>query len=546
MYVTTEELPPLSPPLPRPSETTHREETIFALANLHSFEMNTVTASNREKTIRNVFFNLASQALILGTSFITTPYIVNKLGADSYGVVILLSTILGYLSFLDLGLSGALIRYLTECASVHDWERFRRILWSSLIFYAFISLTVVTLFALIPYQSILHVINIPPQLHNTFTIAFLVGIAAWVIGFLTPPPHAILWAYHRLDMTSFLMLISGALQPILTVTALFLGYGIVGASIATLLTNVTVLITTIWMSTRLHRSWGKPIWDPQSLKPLFRYGGWLTLAQVVSQVTGSVDKILIGTYLSPASVGYYSISISLPLKLWIIHGAFVSSAFPLIVSLKAHSASSAEVFHLVSRFARSILLLLSPFVLFFIFFGYTFLSAWINDIYARNGLFCIILTSVYSLISGFSGIFHALLRAWERADLSTKVYLFTTLGYLPLLYLLIRWLGISGGALALVLFSVIELFLVLRFVQKIFKINPSSWYSILLNRHFFILMIIGALLALLQLLVSWNSFWKLSILGGIFLLLSGSYVWFVGLSKYDRTSILQTFLKSSI
>ena len=540
----TEELPPLSPP-PHPSETTYREETIFALANLHSFEMNTVTASNREKTIRNVFFNLASQVLILGTSFITTPYIVNKLGADSYGVVILLSTILGYLSFLDLGLSWALIRYLTECASVHDWERFRRILWSSLIVYAFISLIVVTVFTLIPSQSILHFINIPPQLHNTFTIAFLVGIAAWVIGFLTPPPHAILWAYHRLDMTSFLMLISGALQPILTVTALFLGYGIVGASIATLLTNVTVLITTIWMSTRLHRSWGKPIWDPQSLKPLFRYGGWLNLAQVVIQVAGSVDKILIGSYLSPASVGYYSISISLPLKLWIIHGAFVSSAFPLIVSLKAHSASSAEVFHLVSRFARSILLLLSPFVLFFIFFGYTFLSAWINDIYSRNGLFCIILTSVYSLISGFSGIFHALLRAWERAALSTKVYLFATLGYLPLLYVLIRWLGISGGALALVLFSVIELLLLLRFVQKIFKIKLSSWYSILLNRHFFILMIIGVLLALLQLLVSWNSFWKLSILGGIFLLLSGSYVWFVGLSKYERTSILQTFLKSS-
>jgi O-antigen/teichoic acid export membrane protein len=544
--VTTEELPPLSPLLPRPSETTHQEETIFALANLHSFEMNTVTASNREKTIRNVFFNLASQALILGTSFITTPYIVNKLGADSYGVVILLSTILGYLSFLDLGLSGALIRYLTECASVHDWERFRRILWSSLIFYAFISLIVVTLLALIPSQSILHVINIPPQLHNTFTIAFLVGIAAWVIGFLILPPHAILWAYHRLDMTSFLVLISGALQPILTVIALFLGYGIVGVSIATLLTSVTVSTTTIWMSTRLHRSWGKPIWDPQSLKPLFRYGGWLTLAQVVIQVVGSLDKILIGSYLGPASVGYYSISISLPLKLWIIHGAFVSSAFPLIVSLKAHSASSAEVFHLVSRFARSILLLLSPFSLFFMFFGYTFVSAWISETYARNGLFCIMLASVYSLISGFSHIFHALLRAWERPDLSTKVYLFTTLGYLPLLYVFIRWLGISGGALALVLFSVIELLLILRFVQKIFKIKLSSWYSILLNRHFFILMIIGALLALIQLFASWNSFWKLFVLGGTFLLLSGSYVWFVGLSKYDRTSILQTFLKSSI
>jgi O-antigen/teichoic acid export membrane protein len=543
--VTTEELPPLSPP-PHPSETTYREETIFALANLHSFEMNTVTASNREKTIRNVFFNLASQALILVTSFITTPYIVNKLGADSYGVVILLSTILGYLSFLDLGLSGALIRYLTECASVYDWERFRRFLWSSLIFYASIGPIIISIFALLPSNAILHVINIPHNLHNAFTTAFFIGIAAWFVGFLTLPPHAILWAYHRLDMTSFLTLINGGLQPIFTVTALFLGYGIVGVSIATLLTHIIVLITTIWMATRLHRSWGKPIWDPQSLKPLFRYGGWLTLAQVVGQVAGSVDKILIGSYLSPASVGYYNISTSLPLKLWIIHGAFVSSAFPLIVSLKAHSASSAEVFHIVSRFARSILLLLSPFVLFFIFFGYTFLSAWINDIYARNGLFCIILTSVYSLISGFSSIFHVLLRAWERADLSTKVYLFATLGYLPLLYVFIRWLGISGGALALVLFSVIELLLMLIFVQKIFKIKLSSWYSILLSRHFFILMIIGALLALLQLLVSWNSFWKLLILGGIFLLLSGSYVWFVGLSKYDRTSILQTFLKSFI
>jgi len=545
LYKAAEELPPLSPLLPRPSKTTHQEETIFALANLHSFEMNTLTASNREKTIRNVFFNLASQALILGTSFITTPYIVNKLGADSYGVVILLSTILGYLSFLDLGLSGALALYLTECASVCDWERFRRLLWSSLIFYASIGSIIISIFALLPSKAILHGINIPPNLHNAFKTAFFIGIAAWFVGFLTLPPHAILWAYHRLDITSFLALINGALQPILTVIALFLGYGLVGVSIATLLTHVTVLITTIWMSIRLHRSWGKPIWDPQSLKPLFRYGSWLTLAQVVTQVVGSLDKILIGTYLSPASVGYYNISTSLPLKLWIIHGAFVSSAFPLIVSLKAHSASSAEVFHLVSRFAKSILLLLLPFALFFIFFGHTFLSVWINETYARNGLFCIMLASVYSLISGFSNIFHALLRAWERPDLSTKVYLFTTLGYLPLLYVFVRWLGISGGALALVLFSVIELLLILRFVKKIFKIKLSSWYSILLNRHFFILMIIGGLLTLIQLFASWNSFWKLSVLGGAFLLLSGSYVWFLGLSKYDRTSILQTFLKSS-
>ena len=545
MYKAAEELPPLSPLLLRPSQTTHQEGTIFALANLPSFEMNPVTASNREKTIRNVFFNLASQALILGTSFITTPYIVNKLGADSYGVVILLSTILGYLNFLDLGLSGALTRYLTECASVYDWERFRRLLWSSLIFYASISSIVATLLLIIPSRLILHVINIPPSLHDAFMRAFLIGIAAWVIGLLTLPPHAVLWAYHRLDMASFSVLISGTLQPILTVTTLFLGYGIVGVSIATLLTHVTVLITTIWMSTRLHRSWGKPLWDPQSLKPLFRYGGWLTLAQVVTQVVGSLDKILIGTYLSPASVGYYNISTSLPLKLWIIHGAFVSSAFPLIVSLKAHSASSTEVFHLVSRFAKSILLLLSPFALFFIFFGHTFLSTWINETYARNGLFCIMLASVYSLISGFSNIFHALLRAWERPDLSTKAYLFATLGYLPLLYVFIRWLGISGGALALVLFSVIELFLILRFVQEIFKIKPSLWYSVLFNRHLFVLIIIGALLASIQLFVSWNYFWKLSILGGIFILLSSFYVWFVGLSKYERTSILQTFLKYS-
>ena len=504
--------------------------------------MNTAPPHNRVSTSWNIFFNLLSQAIILGTAFLTTPYIVNKLGAEAYGVVILISTFLGYLGLLDFGLSGALIRYLTECTAAGDQERFRRIFWSSLIVYVLISVAGGGLFMLATPTLVSSFLKIPPTLHGPTVIAFFIGAGSFMINLLLQPLKAIVWAYHRIDLAALIALIMGTVQPIMAVMAIYLGYGLVGVSAATFVTSLSTFILVVWLVTRLHRSWGKPVWDTKSLKALFRYGGWLTIAQVINQGVSSVDKVLMGRYLSSAMVGYYNLSVTIPLKLWIIHGAFASSAFPLLVSMYTQKAYPAEIYRIVRRFARGVQLLLAPIALFLIFFGNLLLHVWINEMAAYHGRWSMGLASLSMLLMGMSAILHVVVGAWGRSDLSARAYLGAALVYVPMLYLLVKRLGILGAGLCLLLYAAMELFLLLIFTRGLLRVPISAWLPLILNRHLLILAAVGLGMTLLQLLLPWTPLWKLLVLGGTYLLSSWAYVWFIGFSQEERQSILKMFL----
>ncbi len=508
--------------------------------------MTPVSAPTRERTVWNIFFVLFSQILIVGTAFITTPILVKKLGADAYGVVILLSTILNYMGFLDLGLSSATIQYLTECVSSNDWERFRRIAWSSLITYSGIGVIGGTIFFFFIPEIVSSWFKIPPKLQSASIKSLYLFVSAFVAGLLMQTPRAVIWAHNRIDLASMITLISAILQPILAILMVFAGYGIVGVSLATLIANLATLLLAVQISARFYNKWGKPVYDIKSLKPLIRYGSWITFTQLFNQVVTSLDKIFIAKYLNTAAVGYYNLSVSIPIKLWIIHGAFASSALPLLIGLKTRAASSHEIYYLMSRLIRGVQLLSLPAVLFFIFWGDIFLRVWINEEFAQAGKFSIRLVSMAMLLSGVSAIYHTSLRAWGRADLSSIAYIITGVMYIPLLYLLIRWSGISGAGLALVMYAVIEMFILLIFLRSLFRISISAWFPIVVNRHLFPIIAIGGSVALLTPLVSWKPLWKLMTLGGTFLVLSGLYVWFIGFSKSDRNSILKSITERFI
>src|SRR5262245_27832918 len=63
---------------------------------------------------RNTILNLAGQALPLVVGFVALPTIVDGLGTDRFGLLGLGWVVLGYFSFLDLGMARASARFAAE------------------------------------------------------------------------------------------------------------------------------------------------------------------------------------------------------------------------------------------------------------------------------------------------------------------------------------------------------------------------------------------------------------------------------------------------
>ena len=63
---------------------------------------------------RNILFSVATQAWIIVLSLVTIRIVIHGVGADAYGVFLIASLLLGYVAFLDLGLTPAVVRSIAQ------------------------------------------------------------------------------------------------------------------------------------------------------------------------------------------------------------------------------------------------------------------------------------------------------------------------------------------------------------------------------------------------------------------------------------------------
>ena len=88
--------------------------------------------STRKILFKNTIASFLSQFLLLGLGIITTPYVVHKLGDSEYGIISIVMIFIGYLSFLDLGIGWAIIKFVAEYKAHDSRDEIKKIVQTSL------------------------------------------------------------------------------------------------------------------------------------------------------------------------------------------------------------------------------------------------------------------------------------------------------------------------------------------------------------------------------------------------------------------------------
>src|SRR5258708_4975874 len=95
-----------------------------------------------KKTVRNSLYNLLAFTYPVILSLFTTPYIIHKIGAENYGIFALATSFVGFLAFLDFGISPALVRYVAEYNARDEQDKINRFFSTSVLFYGIIGISV--------------------------------------------------------------------------------------------------------------------------------------------------------------------------------------------------------------------------------------------------------------------------------------------------------------------------------------------------------------------------------------------------------------------
>lgn len=250
---------------------------------------------------------------------------------------------------------------------------------------------------------------------------------------------------------------------------LILRQGIFGAVFSYILTIIgATLFVILLMRTLTKISFS---FNLRIFKDLTKYGLKTYFGNLAQFLNYRLDVFLVAAFLSPAAVGFYSISVALAEKIWMLPGSIALVLFSRVSSLKDTKANN-----LTPKFARNTFFIVFVLSLILAFFSRPFIRIFFGSAFLPSVMPLLILLPGIIALSGAKTL-TADLAGRGKPQFGTYAS-FVSLGInVPLnLYFIPKW-GISGAAFASSVAYIVATFII---IIAFIKISKKSWVEILL------------------------------------------------------------------
>ena len=421
----------------------------------------------------NALWNLLGQACPLLVAVVAIPILLGALGAARFGIVSLAWVTIGYFSLFDLGLGRALTQLLARgLARGHaglDGQ-----IRTALVMTFLVGLAAMTLVGLSANLIVTRVFRIPaPQQHETVVALYIVAASLPILT-TTGALRAVLEAHQRFRAASLVLLqlgiftFVGPLLPLpftrnLAWVVLTL---VIGRAIAWVEYAVLAVKTVPALAGRFQI-------EPRTIGPLFRFGGWMTVSNVISPLMVYIDRFVIGIAISSAAITYYAVPYEIITRLWIVPTAVVAVLFPAVSA--AFIGDPLRVARLFERASKAILIAVFPVAILTVVFANQLLVIWLGRPVAAHSTHVLQYLAIGVFLNSLAQLTYTLIQAAGRPDLTAALHLLELPLYLALLISLLLSKGIDGVAIAWTLRVALDMLLLWTVGWLLLRVAP--WNS---------------------------------------------------------------------
>jgi len=375
------------------------------------------------------------------------PVLIDQLGTDRFGLLLIAWAVISYFSLFDLGLSRALTKLIAEQLGTGRKERIPGLIWTALTLMAALGLVGGLATALLSRWIVTGLLKIPEGLHSEALGAFYLLACSLPLVTVTAGLRGILTAYQRFGLISAAQMILGVFS--------FAGPLLVLPFTRNLAVVVAVLVAGRLIALAIH--WlmclntvpdlrlGKTI-DRGEIRPLLAFGGWMTISNLISPMMVQMDRFLIGMIISVTAVTYYTTPLEIVTRIGVIPTAAVGVLFPAIAtSLAMDRKRTALLFERGMKFVQ---LVLFPITLIVFGLGGQGLRLWLGNEFAIQSTQVLQVLAIGVLINNAAQVLFMMVQGVGRPDLTAKLHLAELPVYLVTMWILIRYFGIIGAAFA--------------------------------------------------------------------------------------------------
>ena len=400
------------------------------------------------KTIGNAFAGLIGFAWPILLALVSMPYIVHRLGNEAYGVLALVTSVLGFFAFLDLGVTNASVKYMAEAYAQNDVEKINKIVGSSLVVYLFAGGTGACIVALMTNTLVQKILKIPTGYIADSTFAFYIASCGFLLNMVLGVFAAVPKAVQRYDVATKVNIVISTSLTLLTVLVLFLGYGLREVVILNFLSSLASLAVYMVIAKSLVRDISiRVCFDPGTLKKLFSFGAYSLLVMVSSTVLFQLDRLMIGSIAGAAQVAFYVVPASIALRINGFVGNIMGVVFPLCSELHATGQHTKlrELYLKASKYAFMLSISIStPLVV----LSTPLMKYWMGDEYGLKSSLVLALLTGSSFFASLSTVPAYLLDGIGKPRVNAFFAVQSAVMNIVLCLLLIPRFGVNGAAFA--------------------------------------------------------------------------------------------------
>ena len=403
--------------------------------------------SDNRRVTNNILWNFAGNALPLLAGLVAFPLLLKGLGVERFGPLSIPWGLGGYFSLFDLGLSRAITHVVAERIGLGDLRAASRAAATALLLMWLLGVAAAVMVWILTAWLAEGVLEMPAGIRQEAVASFRVLVISIPFVIHTAGLRGLLEAQHAFRVASTIRTVLGIgtfIGPLLVVS--------LGGSLVYVMEMLVVIRIAGWYAHKRavakHTNIDREhfTFDRQWLKPLFTFGGWMTVTNIVGPLMVYLDRFVIGATLSVAAISYYIVPYEVVTRAWIIPAAITGVLFPVFSAYwNTDQEKSAQYMHKGALYATIILF---PAFGVLTYLAPEILTLWLGEKFAQEGTAVLRWLAAGALVASVAQIFFALIQGAGRADWTGKLHLAEAIPYwLLLLYLLDRY-AIVGAAIA--------------------------------------------------------------------------------------------------
>lgn len=495
-----------------------------------------MTDQRKTRPFRNVVSNWSVFLFSVVANFFVTPLIVRSLGDTVYGVWVLLGSLVGYLGLLDLGVRGAVTRYVSRLHAAADHESAARFASAGLFLFS-ASSTVTVLAGLALAASLNHFFAIPAPLLTDARIAVVLIACTIALALLGGVYGGVVTAMQRFDLVGATEIGVEAVRVASVVLALRNGMGLVALATIHVGCGLLRFLTYFVLSRRVYPELrvARRLWTRTQLKKILSFSMASTALQGAGTVIFQLDAIVIGAFLPVATITYFSIASTLSR-----YGSAVVSGISYTVTPRASAQQGSGDMNGARRTGlvggRLAGLVHSPIVVTLLLRGGTFIGLWMGPQYADlSGRILQVLSIGYWFIAGRQIMSTTIMGLNRHCALIPAMWVEALLN-LGLSVVLVRSMGVMGVALGTTVPALLMTPVYPILFSRMLTIRPSRiWGELWLRPS----------LAVVPFMVGTFAFERFAVPGSMVaffaqvaaaLPLAFAGAWWIGLTREERSS----------